>query len=260
LRSGRGWFTLHPERLSEMSSRIVSVAGRSRTGATRPFLCEAADGQRFFVKGGNAGWTELVTEYVVSRLAQEYGLPVAPLSLLEIPAELALHAVVEGAHEFQPGVVFGSRGVPFGEDLRSGHLSGIPDDEKIRLLCFDWWVRNGDRSLDILGGDPGILWDPTMNAMTVIDFDRALDGDFDEVEFLRTHPFRDVLPFIEAGKLTRLRTSFESALYSLDKIWEELPSEWLVDPAGDARVDMSYRSVETTLIKPDLPVDGFLPG
>ena len=240
--------------------KIINIAGRAATGRSRPFLCDSDDGKSWFVKRDNLDWDSLVREFVISRLGEEYGLPVAPVSLLEIPSILAKQVVLKNAHEFQPGIAFGSQRVPFADDLRDSHLRLISDEDKIRCLCFDWWTRNDDRKLDILGGDPNLLWDPVMQSLVVIDHDRTLDPDFDDANFFREHAFKNVRPFIERDHLEKLRTSFESAIYSLDKIWAEIPEEWLKNEIGDSRISYTLHDIEAILIKPELPVDAPLPG
>lgn len=238
---------------------IVSICERAEKGISRPFFCEGGDGNFYFVKRDNVGADQLVTEFLFGRLAEECGLPVAPMELLEIPEALTRYALVENADEFRPGIAFGSQRIPFADELRTSHLTQIDEETKMRCLCFDWWVRNPDRSLGILGGDPNLLWDPVVQGVLLIDHDRCLDPDFEETEFKREHVFRDIRPFIERSFYEKFRTRFESAIYSLDKIWAEIPAEWLRDESGIDRVSLTRPEVEAALIKPELPADGILP-
>ena len=166
-----------------MSIPIVSISGRAEKGASRPFFCEGDDNHFYFVKRDNVSADQLVTEYVISRLAEECGLPVAPVRLLEIPEELVRYAIVDHVEEFQPGIAFGSQRVQFADEVRASHLRQIDDEVKLRCLCFDWWTRNSDRRLDLLGGDPNLLWDPVLQSVVLHDHDSCLDPDFDEDEF-----------------------------------------------------------------------------
>ena len=92
-----------------------------------------------------------------------------------------------------------------------------------------------------------------------VDHDRCLAADFDEVEFQREHAFRDVCPFLERKFYEKFRTKFESAIYNLNKIWEEIPGEWLRDDSGVDRVSVTRPDIEAALMKPELPADGILP-
>ncbi len=241
-----------------MSTSIVSINGRAQTGISRPYLCEDGGGHIYYVKSRNVDWDQLVLEWILAKLARECGLPVAPFELLEIPDILCRQTIGKEMRDLQPGMAFGSRRVPFGEDVSESHLRHIPEDIKIATLCFDWWVRNADRRLGLMTSSPNVIWDPTMQQIALIDHDRALDEHFEPEEFLREHVFRDVRPFIEKPILTELRTKFESALYHLSSYWEELPGEWLADEAGNSRATLDMHEIESALLKPKLPVDGML--
>ncbi len=243
-----------------MSVTIVSISGRAEKGTSRPFFCEADDGQYYFVKSGNLSGDQLVTEFVISRLAEECGLPVAPVQLVTIPEALTQYSLVDQPDEFRVGLAFGSQRIPFADELRTSHLRQIEEETKIRCLCFDWWVRNPDRGLGILGGDPNLLWDPVLQNVALIDHDSCLAKDFDETQFKKEHAFRDVRPFIEKAFYKKWRTKFESTIYHLGKIWEEIPGEWLRDDDGKSKVSITLPEIEASLIKPGLPADGILPG
>tara|TARA_R110000850_G_scaffold202967_8_gene329079 strand:- start:2155 stop:2886 length:732 start_codon:yes stop_codon:yes gene_type:complete len=243
-----------------MPVTVISICGRAETGVSRPFFGEADDGHSYFIKRDNISRDQLVIEYVISRLAEECGLPVAPVQILEVPSELTRYAIVQRPDEFCPGSSFGSQRIPFADEVRTSHLRQIDDEIKVRVLCFDWWVRNPDRTLGILGGDPNILWNPEVQDIALIDHDRCLDPDFDGVEFKREHVFRDIRPFIEKPVYEKWRTKFESEIYNLNKIWDEIPAEWLEDESGIARISFTRQDIESRLIKPDLAAAGILPG
>ena len=229
---------------------IVNLSGRALNGRSRPFFGEGNDGHFYFLKRDNVSPDELVTEFVISRLAEECGLPVAPVRFARIPEELAQHAIQEDGVDLQAGVAFASQRVPFGEEIRFSHLRSIDDETQIRCLCFDWWVRNPDRCLDIAGGDPNVIWDPIPQSVLLIDHDRCLDPEFDPTEFKRKHVFRDMRPFIEKPFLKKWRTRFESAIYNLDKIWAEIPNEWTKDGAKKSRISFTRQNLAAQLIKP----------
>jgi hypothetical protein len=243
-----------------MHQAILSLGGRADSGRSRPFFGEAEDGHGYFFKRDNVSHEQLVIEYVFSRLADECGLPVAPPALLVLPAELIEYSVDPGRHELSPGIAFGSQKVPYADDLRTAHLRAIDEELKGRVLCFDWWVRNGDRCLDRAGGQPNVLWDPVLQSIVLIDHDRALDQDFDERQFLQEHVFRDIRNSLDLAFVEKWRIKFESALYHLDHIWAELPEEWLRDATGESRVSVTCESTASQLLKPRLSVTGLLPG
>ncbi len=237
---------------------VIGICGRAANGESRPWLVEGADGHFYFLKRDNLSRDRLVTEYLVSRLAEECGLPVPPVQLLSLPAELIRHCAVDGARELTPGIAFGSLRVSFAEEIRSAHLRSIEEETKLRCLCFDWWTENPDRALDRIGGDPNVLWDPVLQQIFLIDHDRSLAPSFDSAAFLREHVFRDERPFLEKAFLSRWRTRFESAVYHLAGIWDEMPGEWHTGPGKKKRLSFTRQEVEARLMKPKLPVEGLL--
>ena len=239
---------------------VVSLCGRAASGVSRPWLAEGADGHFYFLKRDNVSPDRLAMEFLISRLAEECGLPVAPVRLLDLPKTLLAHSALEGVGGLTPGLAFGSLRVPFAEEIRSSHLRSIDEETKLRCLCFDWWTRNPDRSLDRIGGDPNVLWDPVLLQIFLIDHDRCLDPEFDGTAFKREHVFRDVRPFLERKFLEKWRTRFESAIYHLARIWEEMPTAWHTGAGRKRLLSFTRQDLQARLIKPKLPADGILPG
>lgn len=236
----------------------VGICGRAANGESRPWLVEGADGHFYFAKRDNVQRDRLVIEYLLSRLAEECGLPVPPVRILELPATLLDHSALEDSRDLGAGPAFGSLRVPFAEEIRTAHLRSIDEETKLRCLCFDWWTGNPDRTLDRIGGDPNVLWDPVLQQILLIDHDRCLDPAFDPAAFKREHVFRDARPFLEKDFLKKWRTRFESAVYHLAKIWEEMPAEWYSGPAKKRLLSFTRQDVEARLMKPKQPVEGLL--
>ena len=245
-----------------MPTKIISIHGRSETGVSRPFLCEDENGRSFFVKRDNVTWDQLVLEFVMGSLASGYGIAVAPFEVLEIPELLSQQVLAKDRQDFCPGLAFASQRIPFGEDLIESHSRQVDAKTKRAIICFDWWTRNSDRRMSFGGaGCPNLMWDPLMQNVVAIDHDNCLDYDFDAEEFKREHAFRDVLPFLERDQLEKLRVRFDSSIYSLDKIWETVPGDWLKDEeTGETRSKLTMHDIEAALLAPQLPVDGILPG
>lgn len=237
---------------------VVALCGRALSGESRPWLVEAEDGHYYFLKREPLSPDRLAMDFLMGRLAEECGLPVPPVRLLSLPESLLAHSALPGVGTLSPGIALGSLRVAFAEDLRSSHLPSIPDEIKLRCLCFDWWTRNPDRRLDRLGGDPNLLWDPVLQQVFLIDHDRCFDPEFDRTAFRREHAFRDVRPFLEMAFLTKWRTRFESAVYHLTGIWEEIPAEWSGGRGKKRRLSFTRQELEAKLIKPELPAEGLL--
>lgn len=237
---------------------VVGLCGEGDYGANLPWLVEGADGQFYFLKRDHLSADQLVTEYLISRLGEECGLPIPAVKLLDLPEAILKHSETAAARELSPGVAFGSTRIDFAEELRTPHLSSIDDETKMRVLCFDWWTRNASRRLDRVGGDPNLLWDPVLQKVALIDHADCLGERFDPVEFKRGHAFRDVRPFLEKALVKKWRTRFESAIYHLGRIWDEIPEEWMDGIGGGGRVSFTRPDVEAWLMKPQWSAEGLL--
>lgn len=242
-----------------MAVKVISICGRAPNGLSRPFICEGDDGNFYFLKSGNVTHGERVKEYLVSRLAEEFGLPVAPIELVSLGEELIEYAVVEGVEDLKPGIAFASQRIPFADVVRSSHVRSIDETLRLQCLCFDFWVQNSDRKLGVFDGDSNVLWDPAMQTIALIDHDQCLDPDFDPDELKREHAFRDSRPFLEKSAFKKWRTRFESTIYNIGKIWDEIPHEWIEDESGIERLPFTLKDLEAQLIKPNFEIDGILP-
>ncbi len=174
-----------------MSLKIVEVVGRAEQGRTEPFLCRGDDDEVYFVKGLPAATPRgLVAELVCARLGQRFGLPIAPFSVADVPVEL-LEADPVFLADLGAGPVFASRRVS-GVELAFEHRGLVPVTLRRDLLAFDWWIRNGDRNLSELGGNPNLLWDPGRGGgLVVIDHNLAFDPTLTAQDFVATHVFAE---------------------------------------------------------------------
>ncbi len=163
---------------------IIAIEGRTRegNGVSRPFRCIGENDAEYFVKLKNIGWNHLVKEWIAGRLAQEMGLHAAEIAQVRIP-----RALVAGNAELERdlghGIGFGSRRVEPAERLAMAFIPDDPDGRLSRILLFDWWVQNSDRSLTETGGNPNLLWQIDPGRVVVFDHDNAFDEDFDSTHF-----------------------------------------------------------------------------
>jgi hypothetical protein len=170
---------------------IIAIEGRTDegNGVSRPFRCLGEDDARYFVKLKNAGYTQLVKEWMAGRLAQEMGLQAAEIRQVRVPKEL-----VAGNDEFErdlgDGVAFGSRRVEPAERLAMAFVREDPDGVLSKNLLFDWWIRNCDRALTETGGNPNLLWELNPGRVVVFDHDNAFDDGFDATQFWKFHALR----------------------------------------------------------------------
>ena len=136
---------------------IIEVGERTEQGMTKPYRCGADDGHDYFVKSAGAGWRSLICEWMAGRLAIEFGLPVPPMAQVAIEDDLPAMFLQRGDHDLVAGLAFGSRRVDHVRDFEPTLLKLCSVELRRDLVAFDWWVRNADRTLGELSGNPNLL-------------------------------------------------------------------------------------------------------
>lgn len=227
---------------------IVAIHGRTAegTGVSRPFRCEGEDGRDYFVKLKNAGYECLVKEWVAGRLALEMGLPAASVHQVRIPAEL-----IQGRQEYETalghGLAFGSLKVEASDRLVLEFIREDADGILSRILLFDWWVRNADRTLSIWGGNPNLLWEMNPGRVVAIDHDNAFDAEFNSAAFWEFHALRGHIAAWDPKSRSEMTSWLAEGLERLDQIWAEIPEEWLFDSYGDSRFKLNMSGLQMML-------------
>ena len=206
--------------------QVVEILDRSDQGVTRPFLCRCDDDQLYYVKGRDAGRRSLLCEWLAGHLAQAFGLPVPPFTVVKAPSAL-IELFPEGA-ELGAGPAFGSRFVAHTQELSVSHLYDVPALLQRDVLVFDWWVRNSDRTLTSLNGNPNLLWDADAKQLVVIDHNVAFDREFDGHSFSAMHVFSQQIPTVFQDLVERVSYAerLRSALAAWAAACQNVPDEW----------------------------------
>ena len=206
--------------------QVVEILERSEQGVTRPFLCRCDDDHLYYVKGRGAGRSSLLCEWLAGHLALEFGLPIPPFAIVQAPQSL-VELFPEGG-ELGAGPAFGSRVVAHTQELSVSHLGDVPVQLQRDVLMFDWWVRNSDRTLTSLSGNPNLLWDADAKQLVVIDHNVAFDHDFSILAFSETHVFHQEVPKVFQDLVERL--SYAKRLHAALAAWpaacQNVPDEW----------------------------------
>lgn len=169
--------------------QIVEILHRSEQGVTRPFLCRCEDDRLYYVKGRGAGPRSLLCEWLGGHLARAFGLPLPEFAIVQASQDL-IDLFPEGS-DLGVGPAFASLQIRDPQWFTVAHVSDVPVALQRDVLVFDWWVRNSDRTLTVLGGNPNLLWDTADNKLVVIDHNAAFDRDFDAAQFVQTHVFSE---------------------------------------------------------------------
>lgn len=231
-----------------MNLTVVEVLGRTKEGRTEPYICRCDDDNVYFVKGISATRPGLIAESICGRLALEFGLPLAPYEIAFVPEELVAANPAE-YRDLGVGPVFASKRV-VAAGFTEEHRRLVPLEVRRDVLAFDWWVRNCDRNLTGMGGNPNLLWDYANNgSLVVIDHNLAFDPEFSPGEFVELHVFADDIPLMFSDFLVRQSYSarFAAALGILDEACENVPESWkFIDPEETVPVGFDcehYRAV-----------------
>lgn len=238
-----------------MSVHIVEIMGRSTQGVTRPFKCRGDDGHIYFVKGRGAGRRSQICEWIAGQLAIRLGLPIAPFEIVDVPEELIRLDFSGELQDLGVGLAFGSRKLTVVE-LSISHLDHVPYEVKRDVLAFDWWVRNADRTLSALGGNPNLFWDIETQELVVIDHNQAFDRTFSPSEFAELHVFFAEWPDLAGDwdRQQKLADRFEAAMADWIAICNTVPLEWwFLDSEQTVRTDFDLDVTRQLLMEFQTP-------
>jgi hypothetical protein len=193
-----------------------------RHGAMQPLLCRADDGVLYVVKPFSSGgsWA-LLMEWIGARMGRSLGLPIPNYRRVQIGEDLAEAWNAANTPKIEPGPGFGSQYVDSATEPAEALLAELDPALARRLLAFDWWIHNKDRTFK----NPNLLWSAVARCFHVIDHDQAGQPDGAEL-FWNLH----ICAGLRAGEPLwlpdDLRREFRSALALRQSILSELPSAW----------------------------------
>lgn len=208
-----------------MNVKISEIIGRSTQGITRPFICRGDDGWLYFVKGSGAGCRALISEWMAGQLGQRLGLPIPDFKQATIPNDLVALSARDDIADLGSGVAFASQMIQNADELSYLYIEQIAPDLRAKILLFDWWTANGDRTLSEHGGNPNILWVHRDRKPYTIDHNLA----FDETaltDFWTQHIFAANRALWTAGFRQQAESLMRNALSSLDEWWTAMPPQW----------------------------------
>jgi hypothetical protein len=209
-----------------MHVTITEIISRSEQGVTRPFLCRAENDLLYYVKGRYAGYRALCCEWVAGRLAKLIGLPIPDFCIAEVPRALVHGSSRADAPDLGTGPVFASTLVEDAQEITFADVAGIDAEMKQKVLLFDWWVRNEDRTLTEFGGNPNLLRTAGTGQLRVFDLNLAFDDTFDEIRFWQSHVFTGAVILWTDGFKLEMTGQMKRVLAHLPEIWNEMPDDW----------------------------------
>lgn len=206
---------------------VIEIQQRARQGFTEPFFCEASDGLTYVVKGKMATTAGLIKEWLGANLGKAFGLEIPDFNIIHVD-RLVLETHDDGAmNSLGPGPAFASRCISPVYELNMSMIPDISLKVQQDILIFDAWVRNSDRTLSELGGNPNLLWDG--EKAHVIDHNLIFEPELSAIDLRESHVFRGQLNNIFEDYLLRdeFQTRMQSALTGWSGWWDTLPEEWI---------------------------------
>ena len=213
--------------------RVEEIGERAESGATEPYFCRLSDDQLYLAKGKSALARGLMAEVLCGALGRAFGLPIPDFALAEIdPGLLQMNPGARAS--LGADTLFASKHRDNLVQVSRDMLDAADPDLLHRLFLFDYWVKNGDRTGTIYGGNPNLFLDVGRDSLVVIDHNLAFDRSFDVEDHKRLHICRDF--WFGLGRLrhdrAELLDDMSRAEAAIDGVEEVLPVEWMeADPA-----------------------------
>ncbi|WP_295434190.1 HipA family kinase [uncultured Thiodictyon sp.] len=234
-----------------MTVIISEVLKRSEQGVTRPFICRGDDELIYFVKGIGAGRRSQICEWIAANLGHALEIPIPPFAIVEVPPDLIEIGGRPDLGQLGAGPAFGSARHPLIE-LSPSAVVQVPHAVQWSVLAFDWWLRNGDRTLTATGGNPNLFWDPAARNLLVFDHNQAFDTYFDPVDFRKLHAFSARIPelFDDIVRRDDFAKRLELALGRWKEIVDTIPPAWyFADPEMTIPADFDFTAAFNTLAR-----------
>lgn len=204
---------------------ITHIIRQMKQGQTAPFLCRADDNQLYVVKGDRATPKGLIREWLAGHLCKEFGLPIPEFSLAYVAPELVKYNYAD----LGEGIKFASKFIPNIQDITFSQIDDLDESILRDLFVFDYWIKNDDRCLTNLGGNPNLFQDPASRNVYVLDHNLSFDENFSLVNHKDLHVGRKAWsePQLELFDQSDYERRFLKGISKLEKAIDDIPTEWL---------------------------------
>lgn len=204
---------------------ITEVIRRIEQGMTQPYLCRCDDGNLYIVKGSNTTKAQLATELLCAHLAKDFGLPIPDFSIVSVP-----QAIIESGafQDLDIEYCFGSMLVEGLTEMVFSQVELLDKQGMRDLYLFDYWIKNQDRTLTNLGGNPNAFVDISERSMVIFDHNLAFASDFSIDDHKQTH-LASIIWNAEQARLDDKPTysdRLDKLMNHFDEYVNHLPLEW----------------------------------
>jgi len=171
-------------------------------------------------------------------LARSLGLPIPDFDQVEIPRELIKHSSVAGIADLGTGIAFGSSLIQSAQEIRYLQSQAVDLTTQAKILLFDWWVQNGDRTLTALGGNPNVICTGRkVPQISIIDHHAAFDEELDASALWGSHVFTGGRQLWTPSFIAEMTPRLAATMAQLSGFWSQMPEPWF--PNEDPKSDVS---------------------
>jgi len=204
---------------------VTEIVRQFKQGQTTPFLCRTENDEQYIVKGARATAKGLVKEWIAAHLCRSFGLPNPDYDLIYVDDAL----VEYGYDDLGPGMCFGSRFIPNIQDVTFAELEFLSNELLRDLYIFDYWIKNDDRNLTSLGGNPNLFYEPLKKEVYVLDHNLSFEPNFSLEKHKELHLGRSAWndPQLPLWSRVEYEDKMEASLKNIDAAISSLPEEWL---------------------------------
>lgn len=217
---------------------IVEILHQMQQGATAPYLCLADNDKKYVIKRQRAGFEGCIKEWLFGKLGQSIGLPIPNCELVYVDASLLEY---NDDHKFEigEGMAFASEHIPDLQEVNYQQLQSFPKNKLQDLYVFDYWIRNADRNLTELSGNPNLFYKQSNLEVIVLDHNLACDKEFSIENHNKLHVSSQFWPAqIDYEFQHSFEERIKSALASWSYLIADIPDDWKEEVANfDGLID-----------------------
>lgn len=211
---------------------VVEILYQMKQGATAPYLCLADNDKKYIIKRQRAGFEGCIKEWLLGNLGQLFGLPIPDCQLVDIEYGLLEYNDLY-LSEIGEGTAFASEFITDLQEVNYLHLSSASVETLRDLYVFDYWIRNADRNLTELGGNPNLFYKQSNFDVIVLDHNLAFDDEFLDEDHKQLHVCQRFWPAqLDFEVQQKYEEKMKNALQSWDDLISKIPNDWKDEIVG----------------------------
>lgn len=205
---------------------IVEILYQMQQGATGPYLCLADNNKNYVLKRQRAGFEGCIKEWLFGRLGRSMGLPIPNCELVYVDSSLLEY---NDYYQFEigEGMAFGSEHIPDLQEVNYQQLQSFSKNQLQDLYVFDYWIRNADRNLTELSGNPNLFYRHSTLEVIVLDHNLACDKEFQIEDHQSLHVSSKFWPTqIDFVLQQNYEDRISQAMTHWDDLVAAIPDDW----------------------------------